>query len=98
VVDAAVEEMIVCNACIELDLRANRVDILLLESLCGDIASNLSAGLVGGLGVVPGANLGTHQAFLEAVHGTAPDIAGKNMANPVAVSRFAGLMLHHLKW
>jgi len=69
---------------------------LLLENLYGDIVSDLCAGLVGGLGVVPGANLGTRYAIFEAVHGTAPDIAGKNIANPCAAILSAALMLGHL--
>jgi len=73
-------------------LRPQEFDVLLLENLYGDIVSDLCAGLVGGLGVVPGANLGDRCAIFEAVHGTAPDIAGKNFANPLAVI-FSGIML-----
>lgn len=90
------EEMIVDNACMQLVLRPGQFDVLLLENLYGDIVSDLCAGLVGGLGVVPGANLGSRYAIFEAVHGTAPDIAGKNMANPVAVILSTVLMLRHL--
>jgi isocitrate dehydrogenase (NAD+) len=71
-------------------------DILLMENLYGDIVSDLCAGLVGGLGLVPGANFGHECAIFEAVHGSAPDIAGKNMANPTAVLRSSLLMLRHL--
>jgi isocitrate dehydrogenase (NAD+) len=71
-------------------------DILLMENLYGDIVSDLCAGLVGGLGLVPGANFGHECAIFEAVHGSAPDIAGKNIANPTAVLRSALLMLRHL--
>jgi len=71
-------------------------DILLLENLYGDIISDLCAAFVGGLGLVPGANFGDHCAIFEAVHGSAPDIAGKNIANPTAVIRSALLMLRHL--
>jgi isocitrate dehydrogenase (NAD+) len=71
-------------------------DILLMENLYGDILSDLCAGLVGGLGLVPGANFGHECAIFEAVHGSAPDIAGKNIANPTAVLRSALLMLRHL--
>jgi len=90
------EEMIVDNACMQLVLRPGQFDVLLLENLYGDIVSDLCAGLVGGLGVVPGANLGRRVAIFEAVHGTAPDIAGKNLANPVAAILSAALMLRHL--
>jgi len=85
-------EMIVDNACMQLVLRPQEFDVLLLENLYGDIVSDLCAGLVGGLGVVPGANLGDRCAIFEAVHGTAPDIAGKNLANPLAVV-FSAIML-----
>jgi len=71
-------------------------DMLLLENLYGDIVSDLCAGLVGGLGLVPGANLGLNCAIFEAVHGSAPDIAGKDVANPTALLQSAVLMLRHL--
>ena len=71
-------------------------DMLLLENLYGDIVSDLCAGLVGGLGVVPGANFGEHGAIFEAVHGTAPDIAGKNLANPTAATLSAAMMLDYM--
>jgi len=90
------QEMIVDNACMQLVLRPGQFDILLLENLYGDIVSDLCAGLVGGLGVVPGANLGSRYAIFEAVHGTAPDIAGKNIANPVAAILSTVMMLRHL--
>lgn len=90
------QEMIVDNACMQLVLHPEQFDVLLLENLYGDIISDLCAGLVGGLGVVPGANLGTRYAIFEAVHGTAPDIAGKNIANPLAAILSATLMLRHL--
>jgi isocitrate dehydrogenase (NAD+) len=89
-------ELIVDNACMQLVLRPQEFDVLLLENLYGDIVSDLCAGLVGGLGVVPGANYGNRVAIFEAVHGTAPDIAGKNLANPLAVLLSAVMMLHHL--
>jgi isocitrate dehydrogenase (NAD+) len=92
----AYEEMIVDNACMQLVLRPERFDVLLLENLYGDIVSDLCAGFVGGLGVVPGANLGARYAIFEAVHGTAPDIASKNIANPVAAILSTVLMLRHL--
>lgn len=90
------DEMIVDNACMQLVLRPQRFDVLLLENLYGDIVSDLCAGLVGGLGVVPGANLGDRVAIFEAVHGTAPDIAGQNIANPIAAMLSAALMIDHL--
>ncbi len=74
----------------------SRVSLLLLENLYGDIVSDLCAGLVGGLGLVPGANFGHECAIFEAVHGSAPDIAGKNIANPTAVLRSSLLMLRHI--
>ncbi|MFN8544822.1 MAG: isocitrate/isopropylmalate dehydrogenase family protein [Candidatus Binatia bacterium] len=89
-------ELIVDNACMQLVLRPQTFDVLLLENLYGDIVSDLCAGLVGGLGVVPGANIGLRHAIFEAVHGTAPDIAGKGFANPVAVILSAVMMLRHL--
>jgi len=94
--DVKYDEMIVDNACMQLVLRPGSFDILLLENLYGDIVSDLCAGLVGGLGVVPGANLGTRAAIFEAVHGTAPDIAGKNLANPLATTLSAVMMLEHI--
>jgi isocitrate dehydrogenase (NAD+) len=90
------EEMIVDNACMQLVLDPTRFDVLLLENLYGDIVSDLCAGLVGGLGVVPGANIGLEAAVFEAVHGSAPDIAGKDIANPLALIRSAILMLWHM--
>jgi isocitrate dehydrogenase (NAD+) len=79
-----------------LVMNPETFDVLLLENLYGDIVSDLAAGLVGGLGVVPGANLGTKGAVFEAVHGTAPDIAGTGKANPTALLMSAILMLRHL--
>jgi isocitrate dehydrogenase (NAD+) len=87
------EEVIVDNLCMQLVKNPENFDVLLMENLYGDIVSDLCAGLVGGLGVVPGANLGEGCAVFEAVHGTAPDIAGKNMANPTALLLSATLML-----
>jgi isocitrate dehydrogenase (NAD+) len=77
-------------------MRPQQFDVLLLENLYGDIISDLAAGLVGGLGVVPGANIGELGAVFEAVHGSAPDIAGKNIANPTAMLQTAVMMLRHL--
>jgi isocitrate dehydrogenase (NAD+) len=90
------DDKIVDNMCMQLVMRPEEWDVLLLENLYGDIVSDLCAGLVGGLGVVPGANIGTAGAIFEAVHGSAPDIAGKNLANPLALMRSAILMLYHL--
>ena len=90
------EDMIVDNLAMQLVLRPERFDILLLTNLYGDIVSDLCAGLVGGLGLVPGANIGNECAVFEAVHGSAPDIAGKNKANPLAVFFSSLLMLEYL--
>src|SRR3979409_2174374 len=89
-------EHIVDNTCMQLVMNPYQYDILLMENLYGHIISDLCAAFVGGLGFVPGANIGDHCAIFEAVHGSAPDIAGKNMANPTAVLRSALLMLRHL--
>ncbi|GBC83055.1 Isocitrate dehydrogenase [NADP] [bacterium HR10] len=91
-----IEEKIVDNACMQLVMHPQQFDVLLLENLYGDIISDLAAGLVGGLGVVGGANLGDTIAVFEAVHGSAPDIAGKNVANPTAMLLSALMMLRHL--
>jgi len=90
------DDKIVDNMCMQLVTRPQDWDVLLTENLYGDIVSDLCAGLVGGLGVVPGANIGDTAAVFEAVHGSAPDIAGKNLANPLALMRSAILMLRHL--
>ncbi|MGA3016980.1 MAG: isocitrate/isopropylmalate family dehydrogenase [Bryobacteraceae bacterium] len=89
-------ELIVDNACMQLVMRPETFDVLVLPNLYGDIISDLAAGLVGGLGIVPGANLGDETAIFEAVHGTAPDIAGKGLANPTALMQSGVLMLAHL--
>jgi isocitrate dehydrogenase (NAD+) len=89
-------ELIVDNACMQLVMRPETFQVLLLPNLYGDIVSDLAAGLVGGLGIVPGANIGDHHAIFEAVHGTAPDIAGKGLANPTALMQSASLMLAHI--
>lgn len=90
------EEVIVDNMCMQLVVRPETYDILLAPNLYGDIISDLCAGLVGGLGVVPGANIGAECAIFEAVHGTAPDIAGQNIVNPIAMLRSALLLLAHI--
>src|ERR1017187_1075113 len=89
-------EHIVDNTCMQLVMNPYQYDMLLLENLYGDIISDLCSAFVGGLGLVPGANFGHECAIFEAVHGSAPDIAGKDLANPTAVLRSAILMLHHL--
>lgn len=90
------EELIVDNTCMQMVLDPTQFDIMLLENLYGDIVSDLGAGLVGGLGLVPGANLGEECSVFEPVHGSAPKIAGKNMANPTAMLLSAVLMFDHL--
>jgi isocitrate dehydrogenase (NAD+) len=90
------DERIVDALCMDLVMRPENYDVLLLENLYGDIISDLAAGLVGGLGLVPGANLGAEIAIFEAVHGSAPDIAGKGLANPTALLSSSILMLQHL--
>jgi isocitrate dehydrogenase (NAD+) len=94
--DVRADDRIVDNMCMQLVIRPEEWDVLLLENLYGDIVSDLCAGLVGGLGVVAGANLGLDFAVFEAVHGSAPDIAGRDLANPLALIRSAILMLYHL--
>ena len=90
------DDRIVDAACMHLVMNPSQFDILLLPNLYGDIVSDLCAGLVGGLGVVPSANLGTEIGVFEAVHGSAPDIAGKSLANPMALLLSAVLMLRHI--
>jgi isocitrate dehydrogenase (NAD+) len=90
------DDRIVDNLCMQLVMNPTQFDILLLENLYGDIVSDLTAGLVGGLGVVAGANIGENGAVFEAVHGSAPDIAGQNKANPLALLKSAVLMLQHI--
>src|SRR3982751_3910077 len=90
------DDKIVDNACMQLVMRPEQFDIMLLENLYGDIVSDLCAGLIGGLGLVPGANIGELGAVFEAVHGSAPDIAGQGIANPTALLQSAILMLRHL--
>jgi len=92
----AYDERIVDAACMQLVMFPERFDVLVLPNLYGDIVSDLCAGLVGGLGVVPGANIGTEAAVFEAVHGSAPDIANKNLANPTALLLSGLMMLDHL--
>ena len=94
--DITADDQIVDATCMRLVMSPEKFDMLLLENLYGDIVSDLAAGLVGGLGLVPGANLGREAAVFEAVHGTAPDIAGTGRANPTALLMSAVLMLRHL--
>jgi isocitrate dehydrogenase (NAD+) len=94
--DITADDKIVDNACMQLVMRPQQFDVLLLENLYGDIISDLAAGLVGGLGIVPGANIGELGAVFEAVHGSAPDIAGMGIANPTAMLQSAILMLRYL--
>jgi len=94
--DIKYEEMIIDAGCMKLVQDPALFDMLLLENLYGDLISDLCAGLVGGLGVVPGANIGDTEAVFEAVHGSAPDIAGKGVANPLALLMSGVMMLNHL--
>lgn len=91
------KELIIDNACMQMVLDPAQFDVLLMPNLYGDIMSDLAAGLVGGLGVVPSGNIGEKAAIFEAVHGTAPDIAGKGLANPTALLMSAIMMLDYLK-
>jgi isocitrate dehydrogenase (NAD+) len=94
--DIPYAEHIVDNACMQLVTNPYQYDVMVMENLYGDILSDLCSGFVGGLGLVPGANLGEHAAIFEAVHGSAPDIAGQDKANPTALLQSAVLMLRHI--
>jgi len=94
--DIETNEMIVDNCCMQLVMRPEQFDMIVTTNLFGDIISDLCAGLVGGLGMAPGANIGDKAAIFEAVHGSAPDIADRNIANPTAIMLAAALMLDHL--
>ncbi|MEO6064478.1 MAG: isocitrate/isopropylmalate family dehydrogenase, partial [Lysobacterales bacterium] len=94
--DIETSELIVDNTCMQLVMRPEKFDVIVTTNLFGDIISDLCAGLVGGLGLAPGANIGTDAAIFEAVHGSAPDIAGKGIANPCALLLAAGQMLDHI--
>jgi 3-isopropylmalate dehydrogenase len=87
--------MIVDNTCMQLVMKPEQFDVIVTTNLFGDIISDLCAGLVGGLGLAPGANIGTDAAIFEAVHGSAPDIAGKGVANPLATILSAAMMLRY---
>jgi isocitrate dehydrogenase (NAD+) len=94
--DIQADDVIVDAACMKLVMNPKQFDMLLLENLYGDIISDLASGLVGGLGITPGANLGTKCAVFESVHGSAPDIAGKGIANPTALLLSATMLLRHI--
>ena len=95
--DIGYQELIIDAGCMRLVQDPGAFDVLLMENLYGDLVSDLCAGLVGGLGVVPGANIGDEAAIFEAVHGSAPDIAGKGVANPLALIMSGVMMLNHLR-
>ncbi|MCB1023367.1 MAG: isocitrate dehydrogenase (NAD(+)) [Acidobacteria bacterium] len=90
------DDKIIDNACMQLVMRPEQFDVIVMENLYGDIVSDLCAGLIGGLGLAPGANIGTDAATFEAVHGSAPDIAGLGIANPTAIMLSAVMMLKHI--
>jgi isocitrate dehydrogenase (NAD+) len=94
--DIDYEEVIIDAGCMRLVQDPTKFDVLLAENLYGDVLSDLCAGFVGGLGVIPGANIGNECAVFEAVHGSAPDIAGKDVANPLALLMSAVMMLNHI--
>lgn len=96
--DIAFNEMIVDNTCMQLVMNPHQFDVIVTTNLFGDIISDLCAGLVGGLGLAPGANIGSDTAIFEAVHGSAPDIAGKGVANPCALLLGAAQMLSHMEF
>ncbi len=94
--DISAEDKIIDNACMQLVMKPEQFDVIVMENLYGDIVSDLCAGLIGGLGLAPGANIGEHGAVFEAVHGSAPDIAGQGIANPTAILLSAIMMLRHM--
>ena len=94
--DIEFDEKIIDAACMHMVMRPEQFDVVVTTNMFGDILSDLTAGLVGGLGLIPGANIGETAALFEAVHGSAPDIAGKNIANPTAVMMAGVMLLHHL--
>ncbi len=95
--EISIDDILVDALCMKLVTRTSQFDVLLLENLYGDIVSDLAAGLIGGLGLAPGANYGDGCAVFEAIHGTAPDIVGKGVANPIALILSAAMMCHHLE-
>lgn len=94
--DIQLQEVIVDNMCMQLVMNPNQFEVIVTMNLYGDLLSDLCAGLVGGLGLVPGANIGKDISIFEAVHGSAPDIAGKNLANPIALILSSAMMLNHI--
>jgi isocitrate dehydrogenase (NAD+) len=94
--DIEFDEKIVDAACMHMVMNPQQFDVVVTTNMFGDILSDLTAGLVGGLGLIPGANIGDDAALFEAVHGSAPDITGKNLANPIAVIMAGVMMLNHL--
>ena len=94
--DIEADDKIIDNCCMQLVMRPEQFDVLVLENLYGDIVSDLCAGLIGGLGLAPGANIGEQGAVFEAVHGSAPDIAGQGIANPTAILMSGIMMLRHI--
>ncbi|MDP3334938.1 MAG: isocitrate/isopropylmalate dehydrogenase family protein, partial [Methylococcaceae bacterium] len=94
--DIQYDEKIIDAACMHMVMNPHQFDVVVCTNMFGDILSDLTAGLVGGLGLIPGANIGKDAALFEAVHGSAPDIAGKNLANPTAVIMAGVMLLHHL--
>jgi isocitrate dehydrogenase (NAD+) len=94
--DIQYDEKIIDAACMHMVMNPHQFDVVVCTNMFGDILSDLTAGLVGGLGLIPGANIGKDAALFEAVHGSAPDITGKNLANPTAVIMAGVMMLHHL--
>ena len=94
--DIQFDEKIVDAACMHMVMNPQQFDVVVTTNMFGDILSDLTAGLVGGLGLIPGANIGTDAALFEAVHGSAPDIAGKNLANPIAVIMAGAMLLNHI--
>lgn len=94
--DIQYDEKIIDAACMHMVMNPKQFDVVVCTNMFGDILSDLTAGLVGGLGLIPGANIGADAALFEAVHGSAPDITGKNLANPTAVIMAGVMMLHHL--
>ncbi|MGR9099944.1 MAG: isocitrate/isopropylmalate dehydrogenase family protein, partial [Gammaproteobacteria bacterium] len=94
--DIEFDEKIIDAACMHLVMDPGKFDVIVTTNMFGDILSDLTAGLVGGLGLIPGANIGDNAALFEAVHGSAPDIAGKNIANPTAVIMAGAMMLNYL--
>jgi isocitrate dehydrogenase (NAD+) len=94
--DIKLQEVIVDNMCMQLVMNPHQFQVIVTTNLYGDILSDLCAGLVGGLGLVPGANIGKDISIFEAVHGSAPDIAGKNLANPIALILSSAMMLNHI--